>query len=591
LLAVRALLTGARPSFSADWGDYSSFAHHLRRRADDDGVDLLVVDTGDRVEGNGLYDGSEPKGEYYYDILKQQNIDLICSGNHELYVQDAAENEFYKTVPAFKSKYIASNLDIINPETGKQEPLAPRLKKFTTKNQGIRIMAFGFLFDFTGNANNTVVQPVEDTVKEKWFQDAIRDRDVDLLLVFGHVAIRSKEYEIIYKAIRDVQWDTPISFLGGHAHVRDYRVFEDKAVALASGRYLETVGFMSVSGLKTGSKEKADSDTAASVTFSRRYIDNNLFSLYHHSGTNASTFPTEHGKNITDIIVATRKKLHLGNRRGCAPQDLWVNRAPYPSENSIFTWLEQSVIPEQLSESPRVSRSGKKALAITNTGAMRFDIFEGPFTKDTEYLVSPFTSGFRYLSDVPYKSAARVIELLNNEGPIMSDVAQLHGLESWMLIPPEQISGRAGLAFDKMRQEARLGWQSSFARAGPDAQVPLHNTAALDQQKPDLIPGYTTIDDLGEDGDDTIHNPIAFYDVPNCIQAPIGFSLSDTDKPENVDLVYNEFIQPWVVLALKYLGEKFEEGDSQVYLEGQSLTDVIRTWVERNWQVSTAKCP
>jgi hypothetical protein len=33
----------------------------MRRRAAARGVDLLLVDTSDRVEGNGLYDASRPK--------------------------------------------------------------------------------------------------------------------------------------------------------------------------------------------------------------------------------------------------------------------------------------------------------------------------------------------------------------------------------------------------------------------------------------------------------------------------------------------------------------------------------------------------
>ena len=61
----------ARPQYSADWGDYVSFAKHLRDRADEDGSDLLVIDTGDRVEGNGLYDASNPRGKYTFDIIKQ----------------------------------------------------------------------------------------------------------------------------------------------------------------------------------------------------------------------------------------------------------------------------------------------------------------------------------------------------------------------------------------------------------------------------------------------------------------------------------------------------------------------------------------
>jgi 2',3'-cyclic-nucleotide 2'-phosphodiesterase (5'-nucleotidase family) len=38
-------------------------------------VDLLLIDTGDRIEGNGLYDASEPKGEYTLEIFKEQEID------------------------------------------------------------------------------------------------------------------------------------------------------------------------------------------------------------------------------------------------------------------------------------------------------------------------------------------------------------------------------------------------------------------------------------------------------------------------------------------------------------------------------------
>ena len=56
IILISVLTDEYRAQYSADWGDYISFAHHLRQRADDDGSDLLVVDTGDRVEGNGLYD-------------------------------------------------------------------------------------------------------------------------------------------------------------------------------------------------------------------------------------------------------------------------------------------------------------------------------------------------------------------------------------------------------------------------------------------------------------------------------------------------------------------------------------------------------
>ncbi|KAL1977762.1 hypothetical protein VTN31DRAFT_621 [Thermomyces dupontii] len=79
--------------------NYISFAQRMREKAEAEGADLLLIDTGDRIDGNGLYDASDPKGQYLYELFKQQHIDLICSGNHELYKQNSSESELNITVP------------------------------------------------------------------------------------------------------------------------------------------------------------------------------------------------------------------------------------------------------------------------------------------------------------------------------------------------------------------------------------------------------------------------------------------------------------------------------------------------------------
>ena len=405
----------------------------MRKKADDNGVDLLLIDTGDRVEGNGLYDASNPKGKYTYDIFKEQDIDVICTGNHELYQSDAAAREYNQTVPNFKGRYLASNLDYIDPKTGDQIPMAQRYRKFTTEKQGIRILAFGFLFDFTGNANNTVVQPVEKTIKEGWFQEAIRE-DVDLFLIIGHVTLEGPEYNALFKAIRSQKWDTPIQFFGGHSHIRDFAKYDGKAYGLQAGRYMETIGWMSIDGIQgKGKKDPKEIGVQASMSFRRRYIDNNLFGYHYHTGLNESTFPTEHGKNVSALIHSSRKALNLDHSFGCAPKDLWLNRAPYPSNDSLVTWLETEVIPA-IAVSPK--RKDIPTLAITNTGTMRFDIFKGPFTTDTTYIISPFISKFLLIKDVPYKAAKRLLKLLNSGGPVFETA----DLKTSQLAPPEQIS-------------------------------------------------------------------------------------------------------------------------------------------------------
>ncbi|KAL8769683.1 MAG: hypothetical protein Q9203_005406 [Teloschistes exilis] len=556
-------------SYSGDWGDYISFAERLHEKADKEGIDLLLIDTGDRIEGNGLYDASNPKGIYTRDIVKGQHIDVICTGNHELYKKASSENEYLHTVPNFKGNYLASNLDISDPDTGERVPLAPRFKKFTTKNQGIRIIAFGFLFDFTGNANNTIVEAVEKTIQQKWFLEAIHDREVDLFLVAGHVLLDSPEFNAIFKAIRQVQWDTPIQFFGGHTHVRDYIKYDAKAYGLESGRYMETVGFMSITGLSTGGK--ANTQRLAAPKFARRYIDNNLYSYYQHTSLNETTFPTPHGRKVSAMIASARKDLKLDHAFGCAPKSLWTNRAPFPHENSIFTWLQEQVLPDMITDP---DRKDVPRVVFVNTGGIRFDIFNGPFTIDTTYTVSPFTSGFRYIKDVPYAVAKRLSRILNQEVPQLFDIP----FDLVARMPVSEMTHQSAIHNSDQHDHPFLTNQN---------QIPL----TRQNNKGGLTPGYTTHDYLGTDGDDTIHSPIKFYRVPNVFETRIAFPTIYSSRsqkqgerdPETVDLVYIDFVESYILLALKFLGTGYEAGDTRVYMEGTSLTDVISGWVEGHW--------
>ena len=518
-------------------------------------MDLLLVDTGDRVEGNGLYDASKPKGDYTYDIYREQHIDLICTGNHELYQAPTADLEYERTVPNYRDSYIASNLDYIDPKTGKQVPMAQRYRKFRTKNQKLDIVAFGFIFDFTGGANNTVVRPVAQTVRDEWFQKAIREK-VDVFVVIGHVGIRMDEFRTIVAAIRRANPLTPIAVLGGHAHVRDATTYDDRSFALASGRYFETIGWLSVDGI---GKEPAGTG-ASPLAFRRRYIDNNLLGLYHHSGRDESTFATAHGRNVSATITRARHALSLDKTYGCAPQDYWVSRAPFGSKDSVYTWLQDEVLPDVVVNE---ARKDKARLAILNTGTIRFDIFKGAFTRDTTYIVCPFLSGFRYIPDVPYRVAKKVVRLLNEAGPMFAQA----GLDSRLLAIPEQWDGRMAQAASMPRLRTGGGPQKPLGGDGGD--------------KPVLVGGYTTHDDIGRDGDDAVHAPLDFYHSPNCFDAEIGFPEGD---PEVVDMVFLDFIQPWIILALKFSGGGgYTSRDVDVYLEG-TFTELMAKWIHENWK-------
>lgn len=527
----------------------------MRKLSDDKGSDLLVIDTGDRVEGNGLYDASTPKGLYQYDIFAEQDVDVLCTGNHELYKAYSALREHNTTTINFKDNYVASNLDYINPETGDQSPMAQRYRRFTTKNQEFDIVAMGFLFDFTGNANNTVVQPVEETIKTSWFQDVIKEKP-DVFVIIGHVGLRMEEFEIIFKAIRKENWHTPIAFFGGHAHVRDAVSYDSKAFAMASGRYLETIGWMSIDGLPKKTKEGASIES--SPTFTRKYIDNNLYGMYHHTGLNATTFPTEHGKNVSKMIDDARQALDLDHKFGCAPQNYWMARAKYPGKDSIYSLLEDQVLPDVIVNE---ERKDKPRVAIVNSGGIRFDIFKGPFTKDSTFIVSPFTSGFKYIPDVPFSVAKRLEKLLNSGGRILES-----SMDNRFLTIPEAMFPYP--LKPHVEEDPRLELRS--------IQEPLEYAA----EQPEPIGGYTTVDDIGDDGDDTVHKKLDFYAPPNVIQAEIDFPKDGA--PANVDVVFIDFIQPWIIPGLKFSGGDYNNEDVQDYMEG-TVTSKLAEWISENW--------
>jgi hypothetical protein len=104
-------------------------------------------------------------------------------------------------------------------------------------------MAFGVLFDFTGNSNVSQVTKASTLVTQQWFLDAINyTKPIDMYIVAGHNPIRTNAststFGTIYKAIRNINKHAPIQFFGGHTHIRDFFVYDNVSTGLESGTSL-----------------------------------------------------------------------------------------------------------------------------------------------------------------------------------------------------------------------------------------------------------------------------------------------------------------------------------------------------------------
>ncbi|KAK2009464.1 calcineurin-like phosphoesterase [Colletotrichum eremochloae] len=603
-------------NYGADWGDFVSFVKHMRQKAHDLDVDLLVVDTGDLHDGAGLSDatgvsfyanGTGVNGQVSNPIFQNIDYDVLAIGNHELYVSAVAYETFNQFAKVYGDRYLTSNVQIRNPETGVLEYIGKQYRYFTTP-KGLRIMAFGVLFDFGGNSNASVVTKAATMVTQSWFLNAVNYTEpIDLFLVIGHNPVRPTEssstLKTVFDAIRAVRPDTPIQLFGGHTHIRDFAVYDDKATALESGRYCETVGWLSMTGIesssykgtlypegvphpaqkaisvasKTASSSLPSSTGDSGITYFRRYLDwNTLTFEYHAVGSQIKAFNTTKGTSVSQNITATRKKLNLTTLYGCAPQTWCISCAPFMSNGSIYSLttaaLSATIVKEERASTPRI--------IIANTGHLRFDLAKGPFDYDSSFIVSPFTDGFQYIPDVPWSLARQVTEGLES-GNYPSKKKRSLTTDSFGFSQVNPALSAVDSCIDPPVTNDHFAKRSYAGGRIVRRQA--------------VTPGYTTSDDFGTDGDDTAHSEIPRYDLPDFFQTNSSFpddgSISDDTK---VDLIFLDYVANSVVSVLTSLGANYTSNDVSYYMPSTFTTNsYLPEFAKHNaaWQADMPNCP
>ncbi|KAK3996007.1 Metallo-dependent phosphatase-like protein [Cladorrhinum sp. PSN332] len=595
-------------NYGADWGDYVSFVREMKDKSNKMGVDLLVVDSGDLHDGTGLSDSTKPNGEVSNEIFaKQTGYDLLTIGNHELYVSDVAYQTFRNFSRTWDGRYLTSNVQIMDPETKEWEYIGQTHKYFTTPN-GLRVMAFGVLFDFTGNTNVAKVTPAAEMIQHQWFLQAVNSSDpIDVFVILGHNPARpsrdSSTFPIIHSAIRAIHPNTPIQIFGGHSHLRDFVVYDQSSTASESGRYCETLGWFSMSGFNlsnsnfTGSSNPQDTpnhpnrtatvNSTSPFLYSRRYLDwNRLTFEYHAPGSQVKpgqlskrTEPHPRGEEaaqaglqVTDHITNERTRLGLGRVLGCTPKTFWLNSVPFMAPTSLYTFLADAMSKSILNS----TRVQMPRIHVSNTGMARFDLHRGPFTFDDNFIISPFPSLVMFIPDVQWSNAKGLLARMNargaGQGKRVEDGIERRSLETY--------HGFDRNAFGK-------GERCENPVVGEFGAIKEKRGSIRKRTQRVLEVGYTTEDDFGTDGDDTPHKEVPRYDLPDFFEAKAGFP--DDKEPELVDLVFNDFINNDIILAL---GNNYTARNIEPYLYvNNTLQNFLVSYVEKYWQMGMPDCP
>lgn len=550
--------------YSADWGDFISFHARLKERIEEFGGDLLLVDSGDRHDGNGLSDLTIPNGLYSSESFIFANYDIVTLGNHELYVESISTLEYNMVVPAYGERFISTNVKYLN-DNNEWVTFGNTHRYFETKVNKYKILSFSFLFDFRRFNERINVIPISDILHQQWFIDLVDDYaqnyEVDMLLIVGHIPVTHEWYELYYlhHFLRRRFPNTVIQYFGGHSHIRDFSVIDKYATGLQSGRYCETVGFLSLQNINVGE----DYNIVQEVD--RKYIDFNIHSFTNHTNyTDVESFYTEAGKSVSKKLRRFSEVLGLNEVYGYVPHNYFISAADYLNHDpkSLLRFLENDILsqlePRSCSNNEVFDDEDKMRLILINTGGIRYDLYKGEFTKNALFTVSPFQNKWRVIPSVPTELAIRLKDILNNGDYIWNQVR---------LRNPEQY------ALERLSQTQNL-----HASLQDDSHHKRH-----------MSYGHTTYDDLGSDGDDTIHKALPNYYVPNVIQS---YKPAKNGDAKYTNVVYYDFIEPFVLNALQQAcnddPELYQELASNTTLyndcaEDWNLGQLLKQYVQREW--------
>ncbi|KAJ3213136.1 hypothetical protein HDU67_003353 [Dinochytrium kinnereticum] len=505
--------------YSANWADWTVFVRDMKRKAEAMDVEMFVVDSGDIHDGSALADnvGDLVNGVYSTPMIQKTDYDVLALGNHELYVENVARDMHDRFGPAWGGKYLTSNtyiartseLDAAGKPTSEFIPISDKFRYFEG-TKGTKVLSFGWMFNFTNGITKFArVKPIVQEVREPWFAETLNKyKDADFILMAGHATIRdatglfpsppNSEWMAAVTAIRAILPDTPIVIFGGHRHSRDYITFGPNTYAIASGRYMETVGFLSLS--KTG-------------TVSRRYLNANVPTFNYHLGRPLDFALGQNnklGREINELIEIAKVKTNYSVVYGCAPQDYFLNRVPPTDPKSIFSFLGK----ELSSVIGGKSKAVNPPYVIVNGGGQRYDVFAGEFTVADAFNVLPFRNVFRSIKNVPY-SVVKVIKA----------------------------------TLDPIRPPRRRNLPSND---------PVHFVPRADEPTCPYKLGLVTKDNgtAIDIGDDTLACPFPSYPYPNYVYSP---STLPADAQEDAlwDLVFYDFIEKTIIIAIDSLVETY----------------------------------
>ncbi|KAG0695394.1 Metallo-dependent phosphatase-like protein [Suillus ampliporus] len=311
-------------------------------------------------------------------------------------------------------------------------------------------------------------------------------------------------------------------------------------------------------GHMPGAKIDAGKGNDHSISFTRRYLDQNRVTYEYHTRTSNKRFDTDKGRSITNGLQELASRFDLSYLYGTAQEDYTMFYDPYPSNGSLLSLFIEDVVPYALAINN--TRASIPNVIIVNSYALRFDILKGPFTRNDQLTVMEYKDLFLYIADVPSRIANQVLPaLINPTTKWKRDDNTEEDLWSHGIVDTRY---RAWL--EEMDYRAGVGGQEIMA-GGSHLSV-----------------GYVTNDSCPSAGhaDDTLHTALPFYNVP----IYIGSNPPNVTPDAPIDLVFINYLGKQIVGILNSLQKDKTYTMDHVLSYSPTLTsDMLGMYAEAKW--------
>lgn len=405
-----------------NYGLLTSYIEHMRDAAAKDPLaDVLAIDGGDIIEGTGLSDVTDIRGEIIYSIASHIPFDIMTIGNHDMDNADSAGflNDHSDTI--FGDRFISTNTYRNNDSM----PLIQHTHKYMTLKNGLRALVFSFLFHgMLYEYGHT--KPPSKVIKSSAVQDVLdfHKHAVDILIVNNHMASEDSDWGEIYTAFRDYydaqNYTIPMLFLASHSHIV---VNQDcpfpnatQCYMVEAGCYLKHLQHVTYMFLDV----EYESDGAIHKGVQMAKILPNLPTdfTYVNSALRLNipedALMTKNGIAIQEQINAYLTALDIMTVIGYAPHE--YNLAPpYNSSSSLYTLWTKDIVPSLLFSMDIFDKSCRP-LAVSITGYFRESLYEGTITMDDTYTIFPLRYLMSYLNNVTYDELSCVVNYMNSVG-------------------------------------------------------------------------------------------------------------------------------------------------------------------------------